>query len=95
MVDRRGVIYSWTFRSGGFPELENPSPGSFYREVNGLVKKITEPAGQSCDRIHISWVTVSLNPGSQEGETLFCRDKQQGPTLEHREPYSPSCDKPE
>lgn len=67
------LIYSWTFRSGGFPELENPSPGSFYTEVNGLVKKITEPAGQSCDRIHISWVTVSLNPGSQEGETLFCR----------------------
>ena len=67
------LTYSRTFRSRGFPELGNLSPGSFYREVNGLVKKITEPAGQSCDRFHISWVTMSLNPGAQERETLLCR----------------------
>lgn len=67
------LTYSRNFRSRGFPELGNPSPGSFYREVNDLVKKITEPAGQSCDHFHISWVTMSLNPGAQEKETFFCR----------------------
>ena len=32
--------------------------------------------------------------GQQMQTTIYKMDKQQGPTVQHREPYSVSCDKP-
>ena len=34
--------------------------------------------------------------GDSQMQTVLCRmDKQQGPTVEHREPYPISCNKPQ
>ena len=41
------------------------------------------------------WGRDGVGVWDQEMETIIYRmDKQQGPTIQHREPYSISCDKP-
>ena len=43
----------------------------------------------------VTWEGMDWEFGGQQMQTIIYRmDKQQGPTVQHRELYSTSCDKP-